>query len=1152
MSAERQIGMKVRISGDPRELVQALKTSEDELRELDKAGKKVEILTAAIQSAKDARAAMVEARSEAKMLDEQLAAARGAGAGADAIRLLEKALKDANKQVLDAEKAWDKTRDKLNKARESAAAAGIDTKNLASEQARLRDGVEAATAAILKNTEAIVQARQAASDKAAADRAAAAEEKRLADIVEMNLTRQRLAAQELLEAERKMYAEAEAASARAAKARAAEAKAVEDYSARVKKALSDSFESVGIRGSAQIQAEILKIQQSLLKLGANSKVSGADFDRAFAEAKNRISALEAEMNGTLPAMDKMAAGTKGLGSGFSALTAQFAGLAVAMQAGQTFIQANSQVESLTRSLTILTGSSKQATAEMEYVRDAAQRLGVGVLDASRAYTQLIAATKGTALEGQGARRVFEAVAGAMATLGKSSAETNNALLAINQMASKGTASLEELKGQLAEALPGAMKAAADGAGLTVAELTKMVESGEVLAEDLLPALAKGLTEMYGVGKANNDTFVANWARLKNAVTETMTVIGDSGVFKALTQGLSAAAQGVGTLTVGFEAAGKKIGVMAGAIASGDFGLKGFSDRAKLALGEIDAQTEKSLKKIADATAGASSGFGEAGQAAEDAGKQAADASPGWLAVAHAYSEAEKASLKQIDRLKLLQSAQDSAAAAMKSFADTFGTQAEKLDAATNAAKAHEAASRALADQVRADLEIAKAKLVSLEGERQANGKLTEEKEKLREKLQDTIRAKEAEAEKTAQATEAAHAATLQAQAASSVFADHAKQVYALRDAWQAADAEYQRLSAMNAKGVDVAKELKAADEARAQALLLYRDALSDATAAAERHMATERTAASLQQSALQNDLYRANTILEVARQRGNEKEIAEAQIAIWRIELEISEAQALAARKEAEAMEIVAKAKRAELELSGALTEAKKAELAVMDANVKAKKLEAERYDLVAERTKKLAYETKELKSSFGELSAATDDAASAADRASGSYDGLRDSINAAAKAKDGWSRDTSGNIVSVGSDVDALASQYTSNPEQAAAFKDLFSFYYDQASQRAENSSLTQGRQYAAIERQAAEAAAAEAERRVALSNRSVASSTATSSGTASRTANGGVGVGNINVNRYQFDLRTPQRVEQVVVSDQASADALIRALQVARSAVS
>lgn len=843
--------------------------------------------------------------------------------------------------------------------------------------------------------------------------------------------------------------------------------------------IDNAFGVVGVRSTAQINAEIGRVNQALDALAREAKVTGNEFDRAWTAGQAQIAKLRAELSGVHPAVNQLGGGVKGLGSEFGKLTAQIGGAFAAMQAGKAFIEANSQAETFARTMTILTGSSEQAAAEMEYVRNAAGRLGVDVQDAAKSYTQLIAATKGTALEGEGAKQVFEAVAGAMASLGKSSAETNNALLAVNQMASKGTVQMEELKGQLGEALPGAMKAAANGAGLTVAELTKMVESGGVLAEDLLPALAKGLREMYGVGKAENDTFTAQWARLKNSVSETMVVLGNTGVFAGLTEGLAVAANAVGVLTTGFVAAGQKAGIMAAAIASGDLTLKGWSERTKQALGEVDARTAESLEKLSKVTTKTTAAVAGAGEAAEKAGKQAEGASAGWLAVDNAYTQVEQSSKKQIENLKTLQGARDAEAASLKAAADTYGTQTEKLAAATKAAQMHEGAVRALSEQVRADLEIAKARLASLDQERDAEGRLTKDKEELREKLVKTIEAKQAEAEKTAQATEASRAASDQAQAAAAIYADHSKQVYALRDAWQAAEAEYQRLAALNSQGVDAARALAAADEARAKALLLYRDALSDATAAAERHVEAERRASSLQQSAAQNDLFRANTILEIAKQRGNEKDITEAQIAVWRIELQINEAQAEGARKEAEALTLVAQAKRAELLASGELTEAKKAELAVMDANIKAKQLEAEKYDLISERMRKLSYDTNELKSSFLELSSSTDAAAKSADRASSSYDGLKNSISAAAKAKDGWSRNTDGNIVTGGPDVAGLAAKYTRTPEQAREFEDLFNFYYKQASQKPENYSSTQGLQSAAIESEAVSRAVEEVQRR-------------------------------------------------------------------------
>lgn len=1041
------IRAQVIIDGDPRGLRTALAQSESDLAKLDATGKKVEILTTAIQNAKDARAALVDARESAETLDKQLADARGAGAGKDAIKLLEQALKDANREVNTSEKAWDKSMATLDKARQAAAAAGIDTKNLAAEQGRLRDGLEAATLAVQRNAEAILQARQASIEKAAADRAMAAEEQRLADIVEMNTTRQRLAAKELLEAERRTYAEAEAASQRAAAARQAEARAVEDYSTRVKKALSDSFASVGIRGSAQIQAEILNIQQSLLKLGANAKVSGADFDRAFAEAKTRIAALEAEMNGTLPAMERMGAGARGLESGFGALTAQFAGLAVAMQAGQTFIHANSQVESLSRSLGILVGSSAKAAEELEYIRSTAQRLGIDVLEAGKAYTQLIAATQGTTLAGERAREIFEAVAGAMSTLGKSSAETSNALLAVNQMASKGTVSLEELKGQLGEALPGALKAAAAGAGVTVSELTKMVETGSVLAEDMLPALAKGLREMYGVGKTENDTFVAQWARMKNSVTGFMTAVGEAGVMKALNEGLALTTFGIKGLTVGFDAAIGKTRELFG-------GPQWDSAKARESLEQI-ARSSGLLSKLLDDTATSASRMGrvirEESQAAlqlqnafskanEDLGKQitnlerlaAARAVEGKNAVeasrlyeteaqqrrtAVVEAEAQAAALAKVaEQTRFDLSLKQTQLAAEKALADQGRQQLteqitlteRRIKALDQEAQARGTSSVALQNEI-AGLQ---SYLSALKDERLGIGEESQARKERIETLEKEIEAKGALAEKSAQEAASSRLAVEQAKVAAATYGDQSKQVAELRKAHEDAAAAFERIGAAYVKGTATEKELTEARKEAQRTLVLYRDALTDATAAAERHVTVERTAASLQQSALQNDLYRANTILEVAKQRGNEKEIAQAQIAVWRIELQISEAQAEAARKEAEAMAIVAKAKRAELELSGALTEAKKAELAVMDANVKAKQLEAEKYDLVAARMKTLAYETKELKSSMYDLSESTDRVAESATSAASAYDGLTSSIRTAGAAKDNLSRNTAGSVV--------------------------------------------------------------------------------------------------------------------------------------------
>lgn len=778
---------------------------------------------------------------------------------------------------------------------------------------------------------------------------------------------------------------------------------------------------------------------------------GGEAAPALGVLSDRLRKMSADAEQYNATADKAAKSTKNMSGQVQDMAVQLAKAAAALQAGRAFIDANSQVESLTRTMSILTGSTERAAAELEYIRGAAQRLGVDVLDAGKAYMQLLASTKGTALEGAAARQVFEAVAGAMATLGKTSAETSTALLAVNQMASKGKVSMEELRGQLGEALPGAMKAAAAGAGLTVAELTKMVESGSVLAEDLLPALARGLTEMYGVGKANNDTFAAQWARMKNSATEFFTVIGDSGVMKVLNEGLALTTFGAKALTVGFEAGISKTRELFG-------GPQWDAEKAR-----------QSLEATARSSALLSKSLGDVGTAAAQMGTVIRTQSNDVLQLQSAFTKANDEAGKQIINLEKVAAARQSEADAMMRASQLYDTEAQQRRTAVDAAQAEEAALQRIAEQTRfavalKETELAAEKIAAEAGRKQAQEQIamtqsriaaleqeasvrgdgrralqeeiaglaeylaaqkaevagmgaesTARKQKI-EDLGKEVDAKKALADKATQEAAASHSATLEAQAAAETYKDHSKQVYALRDAYVAANAAFEKTGEAFVKGVATDKELTASKEAAQKALLLYRDALSDATAAAERHVTAERAAATLQQSALQNDLYRANTILEIAKQRGNEKEIAQAQIAVWRIELEISEAQAQASRLEAEAMLIVAKAKRAELEASGALTEAKKAELAVMDANIKAKQLEADKYDLIAARMKALSYETKELKSSFFDLSSSTDDAASAAARAATSYDGLTTSIRGAAAAKDGFTRDASGNVLEVAS----------------------------------------------------------------------------------------------------------------------------------------
>ena len=240
-----------------------------------------------------------------------------------------------------------------------------------------------------------------------------------------------------------------------------------------------------------------------------------------------------------------------------------------------FIDANVELEKFERAMVLLKGSTEGAATEFEYVRELSRRLGLELFTTADAYTSLTAATKGTLLQGQATRDIFEAVSIAMSSLGKSSADTQGALLAISQIVSKGNVSLEELRGQLGERLPGAFQLAANAMGMSTSELDKFVSSGNLTAEVFLPKFAAELKKTFGDVR-DMEGFTASLNRMKNALDEAYITIGESGAFDALTKGVEVATAAVSGAVAGFELLGKVIGIVTAAMVSGDFSMVGSS------------------------------------------------------------------------------------------------------------------------------------------------------------------------------------------------------------------------------------------------------------------------------------------------------------------------------------------------------------------------------------------------------------------------------------------------------------------------------------------------------------------------------------------------------------------------------------------------
>nr|DAL36714.1 MAG TPA_asm: Tail tape measure [Bacteriophage sp.] len=243
--------------------------------------------------------------------------------------------------------------------------------------------------------------------------------------------------------------------------------------------------------------------------------SSSSHIKQFADSGGRaMDSLSTSTGQAEDAMMRMATAmrTAFIGGGMAATIITLKNAVVGMTTAMA--DAQMQADKMRNTLDFALGEGK-AGQEIAYIKKVTQELGVSFQAIGPMYTRFAASTKGTVLEGQKTRDVFESIAKTSLVMGMSTEETEGAMRALTQMVSKGTIQAEELRGQFGERVPGAFKLFADSMGVSTAQLSKMLELGQV-APERLAEFQKFLTNAVGpqVAKAT-ETLQANINRLAN-------------------------------------------------------------------------------------------------------------------------------------------------------------------------------------------------------------------------------------------------------------------------------------------------------------------------------------------------------------------------------------------------------------------------------------------------------------------------------------------------------------------------------------------------------------------------------------------------------------------------------------------------------------
>jgi tape measure domain-containing protein len=247
---------------------------------------------------------------------------------------------------------------------------------------------------------------------------------------------------------------------------------------------------------------------------------------------------------------------------------------------------------------------KDAGQVKEFTKSLAQTTGLDIAELQSQFAGFGASAK-ESMGIQGSEELFKNMIGYARLMGRSEEEIKRALTALSQMAGKGQVMAEELKGQLAEAVPGMVQVFAKATGKSEQELFDTMKKGALKSADTLQKVTQELNKQItakGGWKAISESTQAQLGNLKNSWNTTL----DS-IFRGSENGLQDFTRSLTNLLNSLGGSGKTLGEGLGSLMTSmshgvdsltdiSYKLRAFFDEVTLAYrGLTDEQ-----KKVVDA------------------------------------------------------------------------------------------------------------------------------------------------------------------------------------------------------------------------------------------------------------------------------------------------------------------------------------------------------------------------------------------------------------------------------------------------------------------------------------------------------------------------------------------------------------------------
>lgn len=766
--------------------------------------------------------------------------------------------------------------------------------------------------------------------------------------------------------------------------------------------IANAFRTVGVRSAQELEAEIVDVRQAMDLLKNNAGLTGSTLSTAFATGEAKIKGLERQLretNGTLTLGDKTAklfANSLGQISAGNIIADGVGYLVTKVkELGAAFLGTIVQGEQLKRGLNAVYKDAVITAQQIDFLRKSSSESGVAFGSLSNEFVKFTASMKMSNIPMAQSNELFRAVTAASASLGLGAEATAGTLNALGQMASKGTVSLEELRAQLGDRLPGALGLTASGLGITEGQLIKLVTSGQLATRDFVVPFTQALGKLKG----ETDGLVPTWERFKGVLTQTAQAMGDAGFTTILTAGLKTLVVVVGTLgnvllktveglmllssgAMAVSAAiagdrkaldkwqqkisesGTRMAALDEALGRAVFGADSHATATTAATQAMTSNTAAVTKAIA-----ANTQLDGSQKLAALSTALAADATLDAAAKSVQYNVAAAELLKsqagQTDAFNKLAKAAKEQGVTLVENAKLTGDSTTIHMAGLQAAQLYaDAIDKATASQS-LETAVLVAQKAELEKSATARGLTALQIKTQIDELDKLILASKAETEQSTQAQAAARAEVTSRQLVAAALLDNSTRLDAYAQAMTAAQREVERLKVLEAKGLATKDQLAVAQGQLATATYMYRDAVTDLTGKIE--LETKVKSANLQLSIAQATASQNHftALANEARASGDvalavqyEVKAKEESIRVLKLKLELDKLQ-----QQADLLIIEAKRK-----LINTETEEGQQKLKLLDIETQMIKVKAAGNQAILDQIRALERQNTELRNNYGAM----------------------------------------------------------------------------------------------------------------------------------------------------------------------------------------